>query len=399
MEKQAQQQPDWVRRSENIEWRPEWVDKIPHLLHDLGDVFFPIPRGRKAHSWTFHMAEYRYLPDSEILNAYLESGWGYGIVCANNLVVVDVDETEFIEQVTDKLPPTAWQMTGSREGVHLFYECPGLNTRQILHHKSEEHDCDADGHSCGYKDGECVKEYEWEHLGEVKADPHGFVVGPGSVHPSGNIYGPLRGDKITHIEKKDLLDVLAEYEKPSYSSNTTEEIDWTTVEFNNEDRYDFYLITADDVFPWLEPNNRIAHPVHGSSTYEETDGRTGNFMKNDDGQTFICWRHTWGSGNGCGLNGSQMLAQIQAVEEGLTQYEDCEVLRNHWRNDSRLHWLGWKRAVEQDIIEMGSIPYDVMLGYGRVRGIIEDADELEGETYWDVYNALQYEMTWRDASR
>lgn len=378
--------PDWANRAEHIPHKPVWVNKIPRELHGLGDVFFPIPARRKGYPYPHHMDEHRFSATDETLNAHFEQGWGYGIACAGNLAVVDIDEREYVDEIKENLPDTVSQVTGSREGEHLFFICEGLNTREILHYPESEHDCDAEDQNCILDgDGECIKEYEWEHLGEIKCDPHGYVVGPGSVHPSGNKYGPLEGEEIAEIGKNELLKVLDGFIKPEGESSAKPPSDFFEGGVDIDDRYEFYGLTALDVLPWLETGKRLAHPVHGS-----TSGT--NFMKNGDGQTFMCWRHNFGGSQGCALNAQQLLAQMEASDRGVGGYEDCERLRRRWNDTPELHYLGWRRAVDEGYIEVDELPFKVIAGYGLLNGIIEDPDEVEGEVYWSVVNALKYDL-------
>lgn len=380
------QQPDWSERDSYISHRPNWVDKIPHRLYSLGKVFFPIPRRKKAWGYLHHLEENRFEPDDRLLNAYLEQGWGYGIACANGLAVVDIDEKHKVREVVENLPETLYQVTGSREGVHLIYKCPGLNSRQILYYPTEEHDCDADGHRCGYnKDGDCDKEYEWEHLGEVKCDPHGYIIGPGSVHPSGNTYGPLQGDSIAEISKVDLLEALSRYQKPDYNSNNYEYEQRRSFQQTGT-RYDFYQLDANDLFPWLGVEERISHPTHGSSS-------GANFMKNSDQETFTCWRHNDGSGPGCGLNAQQVLAQLRADKTGATYADDCEVVKQQWSRNPLLHFYAWLEALEEGLIDRDKVPYKVLLGFAKKRGFTT-GDSFSAGGYNFAYAALQYELDW-----
>lgn len=346
--------PDWAHRAKHIPHKPVWVDKIPHELWELGEVFFPIPKGRKGYNYNFHLESKRFSADSEILNAYLEAGSNYGICCAGDLAVVDIDEQEYAPEITKKLPETVYQVSGSREGYHLFYYCPGLDTRIVLD-KGDD------------------------HIGEVKCDPHGFVVGPGSTHPSGNKYGPLKGDSIATIEKEELEDVLDEYSVDNGNEVSTHEINRDTS--GQVTSHDFYELSANDVLPWLEEDNRIPHPVHGSSTGS-------NFMKNEGGDTFTCWRCQWGSGDGCGLSGAQFLA---CEGSGL----DCDDVRRRWRGDRYdpvIHYKGWSRAIEQGLVSPLPLDYTFIKGYAIDEEIIGEEDELEGEQFWTVRNALLYEL-------
>lgn len=378
------QEPDWAHRSNHISYKPNWQDKIPHELYELGRVFFPIPHGVKGWNWPHHMDEYRFEADDETLNAYFDSGYGYGIACSGDTAVVDIDERSYVDEFSKKIPETLRQVTGSREGVHFFLKVPNLDSRIILHYPSVSHDCDNEKHECWIdRSGNCVKEYEWEHLGEVKCDSHGYVIGPGSVHPSGNRYGPLKGNSIAKMSKEELEELVGPFIKPerppTYSYNETHYD--TNVPVNS--RYSFYTLDADDVLPWLEPEKRIAHPVHGSESGS-------NFMKNKDGETFTCWRHNHGGTQGCAVNAQQLLA---IEETGV----DCDRVRDKWEKDPILHWRAWKKAIEERLITADEVPYKVVLGYGLEMCFIDDEEQLKGQTYWNVVNAVRYDVCVRGA--
>jgi len=374
-------EPDWAHKRKHQWWRPNWQDKIPHDLWCLGEVFFPIPFKNKGWNYAHGFEDNRYAADSEILNAYFDAGYGYGIACANDLAVIDIDDKSYVDDITSKLPDTLYQVTGSRDGVHLFYKCEGMNVRQILHYKEKPHECSDDDYQCWIdSDGECVKQYEWSHLGEVKCDPHGYVVGPGSVHPSGNRYGPLRGDSITSISKDDMMEALQEYIKPTRPDYHPSKTYSSTS--NKDTRYDFYKLDADDVLPWLSPGKRIAHPVHGSETGS-------NFMKNSDGDTFTCWRHDYGSSQGCGLNAQQFLA-VEATGRS------CDDVRRKWDRDDTLHYRAWCTAVDKGFVGTHAVPWRVLVGYGISHGMIEKPDELAGQAYFDALHGCRYEARYSD---
>lgn len=349
---------DWRKRAKSMDHKPDPVDVIPDELHSLGEVFFPIPKLRKGWNYPHGSEDYRFSPDSETLNAYLEAGWGYGIACAGDLVVVDIDEMDYINEVTDGLPETIYQVTGSRQGVHFFYLVEGMNNRQILN------------------DGDV-------HVGEIKCDPHGYVVGPGSLHPSGNKYGPLEGDEIAEVPIQDLLYQLNNLLKDSDDSAYREGKDQYSKAGNiSPDKVpDLYTVSAHEVTPALTPNERIAHPVHGSSTGS-------NFMMNDGGQTYTCWRCQHGSGDGCVLAPVQYLA-VKGV--GNTSDTVCEDVKESWRTDDRLHFYAWEQAVEDGIISPDDFPFRVLKGYGVERGIIEPGEDLDYEDYNTLEEAIKWE--------
>lgn len=385
MKEETKHEPEWAERAERCPSKPNWVDKVPHLLWQLGEKFFPIPPRRKGWDYPHHFKGYRYHPTSEVLNAYLETGFGYGIVCGGDLAVVDIDERAFEDQIKASLPDTALQITGSREGTHLFFKCPGLNTRQILYYE-DTHECSNDEHTCWEdEDGVCRRMSDWSHLGEIKCDPHGYVIGPGSVHPSGEKYGPLEGDSIVRISKEDLLDAVDGFLKPKgadrnpYANSGVSNLDGDFSGGSSSiSRYEFYELSANDVLPWLSPEERVAHPVHGSDTGT-------NFMKNDDGETFTCWRHDYGGNQGCGLNAQQFLAVSRTKR-------DCDVVRRYWGDEPELHWHGWLEAVKRGLVGYGDIPYKVALGHAISIGMVDDDDAFKRKAYWDSINSIKYRL-------
>lgn len=370
--------PHWAEKAKYQSHKPELVEIIPETLHELGQVFFPIPPLKKGWNYPHSLDEYRYEADDEIINAYLETGWGYGIACDGDLAVIDIDDKRLVDIITAELPSTAYQWTGSGDGIHLFYRVPGLNSRKVMDiripysHRTAE----------GIDDRRIVS----RHVGEVKCDPHGYVVGPGSVHPSGNKYGPLNGDSITEISKERLMDVIEVF-IPSETDNPS--ISYGDADFDKEytgdleTNHPFYELDADDVLPWLEPETRISHPVHGSTTGT-------NFMKNDDRQTFTCWRCQYGTSDGCGLNSRQFLAlEVIGGQFGDTP---CKKIREMWRKYSYLHYYAWRRAVNKGLISYTGVPYKVLHGYSVDEGVIDIDDKLAGELYYDMKNCLLHEM-------
>ena len=391
--------PRWAHRSDNLDHKPDWQDHIPRELHDLGRVFFPIPSGKKGWNYPHHMDEYRHEATSETLNAYFESGWGYGIACAGDLAVVDIDEMEYVDEIVDKLPETLWQMSGSREGYHLFYMVPGLDSRKNLYiwkcqdcdHEFKEWDGEynadknEDSRECPSCGGHYDEVQGKKHLGEVKCDPHGYVVGPGSLHPSGNHYGPVHGDEIATVEKDELVDVIAEYhitdEKVSASLKKGD-VDYDS---SSGEVHEFYRLDASDVLPWLGVNEKISHPVHGSTTGT-------NFQMNEDRETFVCWRCQVGASDGAVLSAQHFLA-----EEGIAEMNSpgdllCEHVRKRWQDDTRLHFYAWLRAYRLGIIGTEPIPYAVLHGYGRHKELVDADEKIEGKLYFDIKSGFLYDL-------
>lgn len=357
--------PDWAHKADHVAHKPSWIDFIPHELWELGEVFFPIPNGQKAWPYPHHSDDARYAADDEILNAYLESNANYGIACAGNLAVIDIDEVMYADEIVEDLPSTLWQRTGSGRGIHLFYMVSGMNTREILEIEWMETD---DEHSNDYM-----------HIGEIKCDPHGYVVGPGSKHPSGNYYGPLKGDKIAQIGEDELHEALDDFIHEKKQHTKYVKFEKHGVSEDGESKYTFYNLTADDVISWLKDGKRVPHPAHGSSTGS-------NFMKKPDDDLFMCWRHNYGATQGCALNPQHLLAILNTGIE-------CDTVRMNWDKDPVLHYKGWLEAIDRGLVGRKEIPYTVARGYAIDKGYLERDEGLEGNMYWDTVNALRCKVT------
>jgi len=335
--------------------------RIPNSLHCLGTVFFPLPPRSKGWKYPHSLQDYRYAPGDSTLDAYLEySTWGYGIACADDLIVIDIDDKSYLDDVTSRLPITLHQYTGSGDGVHIFYNCPDRTQGASLYDSNEN-----------------------VHVGDIKAHERSYVVGPGSTHPSGNKYGPVYGDEIAEIGVDKVNELVDDYtrEGPSISGSTTPE------GAELETAHDLYSITASDVRPDITPGSRCSNPFHGSSTGT-------NFMRNDDGETFTCWRCDVGSGPGCGLNGTQYLACKGVEARSVVSDEHCAYVRRRWSKDHRLHYYAWKQAINMDLVNSSDPPYKVVTGHGLAEGIINDKDNMDYILYNNLKNSLLYSLYW-----
>lgn len=391
--------PRWAHRSDKLDYKPDWQDHIPRPLHELGEVFFPIPSGRKGWNYPHGSDDYRYSATDEVLNAYFESGWSYGIACAGDLAVVDIDEMDYVDEIVDLLPETVWQMSGSREGYHLFYMVPGLDSRKNLYvwqcsdcnHEFTEWDGEydeennEDNRSCPACGLHYDKAHGKKHLGEVKCDPHGYVVGPGSLHPSGNHYGPLHGEEITTVEKDELMDVIGKYhitDEKVAKSLKKGDVDYDS---STDEVHEFYRLDASDVLPWLGADEKIAHPVHGSSTGN-------NFQMNEGRETFVCWRCQIGVADGAVLSAQHFLAEEGLAEMGSTGDLLCEHVRKRWQDDTRLHFYAWLRAYRLGLVSIEPLPYAVLHGYGRHKELVDADEKIEGKLYFDIKSGFLYEL-------
>ncbi|WP_251341986.1 bifunctional DNA primase/polymerase [Haloplanus halophilus] len=237
--------------------------EIPAPLDTLGQMFVPIEPREKG-TRRPRTDEHLFAPGDPVLEAYLEAGHGYGVVCRNDLVVLDADAPERLREVIEALPDTAWQVSGSGEGEHYFLQVPGIDEDLKLYHPEDD-----------------------EHLGEIKGAAQSYVVGPGSIHPSGNRYGPLQVEEIATVEEETLRDLLDPFLRESRRSQDGEppheaDHDGTSgVTATDDVDLSAYDVLTRGRYPVGE---RREHPFHGSET-------GANFMVDDRGETFRCWRH------------------------------------------------------------------------------------------------------------
>jgi putative DNA primase/helicase len=125
-----------------------------------------------------------YPAESTELAAWLEHGGNYGIIGGpGNLLILDWDDTEFFETIKGKLPQTFTVRTGSGK-YHSYFVCKGAYNRNLS--KSDK------------------------HLVDVQADKK-YVVAPGSIHPSGNVYGVIDSSPIAEITLNTLEEILPGY--------------------------------------------------------------------------------------------------------------------------------------------------------------------------------------------
>lgn len=282
---------------------PQGVD--PRLAA-LGEVFIPTEPGEKRVTRP-RTPDTLASADDDVFRAYLDAGHGYAIACQGDVAVLDADDPDALAPLLDRLPDTIWQVTGSREGEHYFLRVPGLAS-----------DIPLDDPATG------------ENIGHVKGAPQSYVIGPGSKHPSGNRYGPLRGVSVATVSEHRLRELCAPYTDAVCAGIRTAtattlrrfDVDDCTlsavIEPMLRDRGSRPTPT-DETDPWTPTDDRVRLDCHDivsrASCPEDTrtdhpfhDSETGeNFMIDAGAETFRCWRH------GCTGNAAHLLGIEQGV--------------------------------------------------------------------------------------
>lgn len=143
--------------------------EISRVLYRRGVSIFPIPYGSKKANqpWKQYQTE---PPTEDQIEKWFGNGTPSNIAIVtgflSELVVVDADNDEAVAWVEAKLPKTPiWVRTA--KGIHYYYRHPAKPIRNKVKIPTSEGDLSID----------------------VRGDG-GYVIGPGSRHPSGAIYEP-----------------------------------------------------------------------------------------------------------------------------------------------------------------------------------------------------------------
>lgn len=249
------------------------MSKIPSQLQNEKFRFVKIKKGEKRpfeKGWTENS---NYQWNDPMLQEWILNGGNYGVMGGHgNLTIIDVDEKEVWEKIEAEMPKTFTIKTGS--GCrHFYYFCDDI-----------EHPMRMVSTDIG-KMGD---------VGDIQGKGK-QVVGPGSIHPNGNVYEILNDIPIAKVTKKEIVDTLFPYIAARTSEYSTEEKEYAE-KFN---------ISTDKVIE-LEQLNKKGngeyqgpHPIHGSESGM-------NFCVNVDKGVWHCFR--------CGSGGG-LLSWI-AVKEG-----------------------------------------------------------------------------------
>ena len=134
-----------------------------------------------------------YAIDDAPLAGYLSQGHNYGVLCGHaGVTVADLDDPFTLAKmgILQRIPENIMQVKTGRGGIHVYFDCPELGHQIGLYHPTLK---DTDG--------------EPLHLGEIQSKGQ-QVVGPGSIHPNGNLYELVNDAPILKISKADLLKIF-----------------------------------------------------------------------------------------------------------------------------------------------------------------------------------------------
>lgn len=283
--------------------------RIPSFLRDLhGARFVPICNSQKkpAEGVSARWAEVNgknYAVDDPTILGFLAAGHNYGAVCGfAELAVPDIEDIARIEELSIKIPqewPTVKTGRATGMGRHFYIRCPDLTGKIILYDPVLKD-----------QDGEPL------HLGEIQS--HGCqVVGPGSIHPSGNRYELVHDHdgSIPVVTKARLLEIF----KPLIIEDSTiDDAATPNVGLKRQSRNYRGSSVGDSIpidavsYPSKVVEHHGAeivgsHPIHGSKSGK-------NFSINTHKNTWHCFR--------CDSGGDPLV--WFAVEAGYIRCQDAK---------------------------------------------------------------------------
>lgn len=130
-------------------------------LYNYGFSIIPIKERDKKPIGKWYEFQTRRLTLNELDNAFLNKNINIGILTGSlsKIIVVDADSEDAVVYMENN-HPSPWRVKTSR-GQHFYFKHPGINVKNGVHLLGMALDVRGDG---------------------------GYVIGPGSTHPSGHIY-------------------------------------------------------------------------------------------------------------------------------------------------------------------------------------------------------------------
>ncbi len=256
-----------------------------HLV-DAGYRFIKIRKREKKALESGFLKDKNYTADDPELISWLEEGGNYGVLGSKNLIIVENDRDELLAGL-GQLPETFTVQSGSGRGLHSYYICDADTAENlILANPSDRND-------------------NW---GNIQAAGK-FVVGAGSIHPSGGTYTTVKDIPVARISFNDVKTIFGGYIRKKLVLDAAE----VRRSYGNHGAI-FDSVSLADVGCW--PQNPSApndagevygtHPIHGS-----TGGQ--NFFVNHRKNVFKCFR--------CDSGGGPL--EWLAISEGLISCEQA----------------------------------------------------------------------------
>ena len=265
--------------------------------------------------------------DDPAFRGHIRGGGGYAVICNfGNLVCLDLDDLERLLELgarLDLLPQTLTVKTGRTDGKgrHFYFYCQDLKQKYI------------------FNDPEIVKpdkngKMKPIQLGSLQAG-WSYVVGPGSLHPNGQIYeiivdapiATISGDLFWQVmgsiprkqeKSKDRIARIKRAAKKSEAMNVDLQdhknisscvpVESVIELWENETRQKLEIESRDG------PTIIASHPFHGSDSGH-------NFHLNIEKNVWTCFREARPGGEPGGSGGSGL--ELYAIYRGFLKCEEC----------------------------------------------------------------------------
>lgn len=324
------------------------------------------------------------------LSLHLKKGGGYGMYPApgSSLIIIDADNVSRLDarRALDGFPETFTVETGGSTSEcpkrHYYYQIDGdpLEGRRTFRDPTTN-----------------------EHLGEMFAQHpeggKGYVIGPGSLHPSGNVYRVLCDAPIATLAWEQWTQF---FESVHWNRKQAHNISTPRVQTSAENHSGSLgnALNLKVTNVWPIPTTaqksgdevKFAHPVHGSTTGT-------NLGYNVQKDVWHCYR--------CGSGGDALLAL--AVDAGIINCEDAhsgaledpklmkavkEVARNRGfpvaevEEQQRSEWLQREVATRKAIEEECPSPSTLEVGVQCERPVIQINERQLNAVTEDVIQAL-----------
>ncbi len=211
--------------------------------------------------------------DNEILK-WVKSGNNYGFFTSleSKICMLDADNPEMIKDLIKVIGDTFTIRSGRDQGgYHIIFRCD-------------------------FPDDVKDKIVFMDSCGDIRRGKKFYLVGPGSIHPSGTPYTIVNDAPIKTVNYSDIQPLIMKYVK---TEEIEDELEQEPVKPKEPD-YNSYPVITDRAGLLIEevgyPAGKIStngdevqgeHPIHGSSTGT-------NYNINTRKQTWHCWKHNSG---------------------------------------------------------------------------------------------------------
>lgn len=262
--------------------------EIPSILADSGCQFIRVRKREKAAIDPGWENGNCFPAGHSSIIRHLKAGGNYGVKTGPGIVIIDCDDPALVPCL-EPFRETLIVRSSTPDRGHYYLQCPDAPKGE----KITLHDPETGG-----------------QIGDIRTPESPFyVVGPGSIHPSGAVYTAIE-QPILEVSWEEIERVIAPFLK---SDNPRIEERWAG-DFDNTHGLQIDVLGYPGGKCKHLANGEIQgeHPVHGSENGQ-------NYCINPIKNTWHCFRHETGGGP----------VEFLAVKEGFIR---CEDVRPGWKD-------------------------------------------------------------------